>query len=175
MTLYSKLRHDIPWLQLNYLFPGPHHTLSVSGSFCIFPHTRIPNSCTLQHGQIPLLPPSLFFLFYWGIPSSLSRLRISPHRPSTVYSAERDSLPATCPRPASPPGLWGPCPLLCGHPCWPAPSLLASFIFPSHLRLYHLFLENLPHSGRCQVLSLPSSLTIKLKDKVFLPSLPPHT
>lgn len=130
MTLYSKLRHDIPWLQLNYLFPGPHHTLSISGSFCIFPHMRIPNSPTLQHGQISLLPPWLFFLFYWGIPSSLSPLRISLHRPSTVYSAEQDSLPPTCPRPASPPGLWGPCTLLCGHPAdQPLPFLpLSSFL-----------------------------------------------
>ena len=128
MTLYSKLRHDIPWLQLNYLFPGPHHTLSISGSFCIFPHMRIPNSPTLQHGQISLLPPSLFFLFYWGIPSSLSSLRISLHRPSTVYSAEQDSLPPTCPRPASPPGSEGP-----------APSCVATLLIsPSPSCLFHL-------------------------------------
>ena len=172
MNLYSKLRHGIPWLQLNYLFLGPHHTLSISGSFCIFPHMRIPNSPTLQHDQNSL---SLFFLFYWGIPSSLSPLRISPQPINSLLSAEQDSLPLTCPRPASPPGLWGPCTLLSGHPCWSAPPLLASFIFPPHSCLYHLLLENLPDSECCQVLSLPSSLMIKLKDKVFLPSLPPHS
>ena len=42
-----------------------------------------------------------------------------------------------------------------------------SLILGLILFIYHLFLENLTDSECCQVLSLPSSLTIKLKTRFF--------
>lgn len=152
--------------------PGSHHMLSISCSFCIFLHMGLPNIPTLLNGQTPSLPLSLSFLFYRGIPSSLSPPRTSPHLPTSLQN-KIPSIPPSRPPKAdlSTPALNAPRP-----PVWPSPLISPSpfclFHLPSSLMLISSFTGKPSlDSDHCQFLSLPGSLTIKLKDSIFLPPL----
>lgn len=142
-------------LMLSNLFPRPHHTLSISCSFFI-----LPNISMLLNGQNPSLPLSFVFpillegptLFEPSLPWQFCSLQ--NRIPSSLLSKTT----------LSPRVLKAP-----HHPVWSS-----RLISPSASRFFHLtfsfmLTSSFPEkfsldSGHCQVLSLPGSLTTKLKD-----------
>lgn len=122
---------------LNNLFPVPHHMLSTSRSFFIFPCMGLPNISTLLNGQTPWMPLTRLSYFTEG-----SYPPWAPSEPllslSTVLpSVEQDPLPLSHPRPTSPPGLCRPTPFCLVTPanqllsCLPLSSILltCAYIF----------------------------------------------